>query len=129
LIGKVIKAKRIDYRFPLGGCINGTRLMYNELFGLVNGFALYRCGMDSEFDNRVGYIGTNICFDDEVLADRTVHVNSLTNCQKFGGQTLGRQRATRIILKNLKEMKDCPTVETARSMGGLDKTEKLFPIN
>ena len=129
LIGKVIKAKRIDYRFPLGGCVNGTRLMRREMFGRVNGFALYRCGMDSEFDNRVLHIGTKVHFDDEVLADRTVHINSLTNCQKFGGQTPGRQRATRIILKNLKAMKDSPTIETARELGGLDKTELLFPIN
>lgn len=129
LIGRTIPANRPGSRAPLGGCINGTRLMTNELFGKVNGFAQARCGMDSEFDNRVLHIGTKVYFDEEVLADRTLHMKSLTNGSEFGGEAPIRARARKLMLENLQKIQQSPTIETARELGNLDKTEPLFPLD
>ena len=112
---------------PRGRVVNGTRLVRRELFQRMNGFCGLFCTADFEFDNRARFSGVSIVDDQTVLADRRIHVDSLTNGQ-FRPGTPTRDRNVAAVLKSQREMEATPTAATARKLGRLDVAPELRPV-
>jgi hypothetical protein len=122
----VITAGRVFHTAPRGSCVNTTRTMRRAYFESLNGFAPELCSMDFEFDNRSRFCQGIVLDDPAVLGRRRLHSKSLTGGSHRMG-TPARDHYTRIVEQNRDAICANPTLETARSLGGLDSGKVLRP--
>lgn len=111
-----------------GRCINSTRTMRRSMFELLNGFAPMFCSGDFEFDTRAKSIGIPVHDDRTIQAHRRLHKQSLTGGPHRAGSPR-RLEGVQLILDNAAKMEASPTLDMAQSLGSLDKTETLHPVN
>jgi hypothetical protein len=113
---------------PLGRYINGTRMIHTQTFRELNGFPSMFCSGDLCFDNTINALKIPSYAIREVLAERRLHARSLTNNPNSDRQAPIRKTCQKILLHNLRKILESPTIETARSYGGLDFAEPLEAV-
>ena len=94
-----------------------------DFFRQMNGFRDIFCSGDFEFDNRARFVSAPIVDDMEIVADRRVQANSLTN-GAFRMGTPARDADTRVLMESLEQIKRRPTMATARSLGKLELVQE-----
>jgi hypothetical protein len=123
----IVRPGTVYESVPLGRLVNSTRTMTRDLFRRLNGFGDQFCTGDFQFDNRARFLRIPIIDDQTVLADRRLHSLSLTG----GPFRIGtKQRTTDVgaCMVSAKRLTKSPTLETAQSLGALDRAEFLEPM-
>lgn len=126
-IEPVIRPGTIYASTPRGRLVNNTRTMKRDMFERLNGFGGQFCTGDFQLDNRARFAGVRIVDDQTIQADRRLHSSSLTG----GSFKIGTKQRTEDMgrcMLAVTKMTDSPTEDTARSLGSLDRAEKLIPI-
>ena len=119
----VVKAGRVYSTVPYGRHVNTTRMMTRAMFLRLNGFADMMCVGDFEFDNRAHLAGVPSFWSSDVLADRRLQGESLTNGDRFRYGTSGRADETRKLEAFLAQMKANP--HDAAAIGAVDRAPDL----
>lgn len=115
------KAKNV----PLGRFINGTRTIEISLFEELNGFPPIFCSGDICFDNTIQFLKIPTTVTKQVLGERRLHPNSLTNHPDSSRASQIREVCMQFLYKCLDAIRTNPTTETAKEYGGLDEAEEL----
>ncbi|MDG1897241.1 MAG: hypothetical protein P8J37_20280, partial [Fuerstiella sp.] len=118
----IVRPGTVYESVPLGRLVNSTRTMTRSLFRRLNGFGDQFCTGDFQFDNRARFLGIPIIDDQTVLADRRLHSSSLTG-GPFKIGTKQRKEDVGRCMVAVRRMKEDPTLETAQSLGALDRAD------
>lgn len=110
---------------PMGRFINSTRMIRRGTFEALNGFSDMYCSGDLAFDNVIRALRIPSYECRQVLAERRLHADSLTNNPMTDRQSGLRSQAMKRLKANLAKILTKPTLETAQEIGSLDKAEPL----
>lgn len=113
---------------PMGRYINSTRTFRRELFNLLNGFPDMLCSGDLCFDNTINALKVPSFAFSKVLAIRRLHSASLTNNPQTNRGAPIRKACMERLKKNLCKILRSPTIETAKSIGGLHNAPPLMRV-
>ena len=123
----IVRPGTVYESVPLGRLVNPTRTLTWELFQRLNGFGDQFCTGDFQFDNRARFLRIPIIDDQTVLGSRRLHSSSLTG----GPFRIGTQQRTIDVgacMASARRLTESPTLETAQSLGALDKAEVLETV-
>ncbi len=116
-----VKARNV----PLGRFINGTRMISLDLFKKLNGFPPIFCSGDICFDNTLQHLGIVTAVTTQVLAERRLHPDSLTNHPDSSRSAPVRQTCMEYLFDCLRAIQNKPSLETAITFGGLNTAKRI----
>lgn len=132
IVEPVLYSWRTYRTAPKGHLVNGTRMIEAELLRQVNGFADWPCSADVDLCNRISHLpwyeSIPVLGSDEIVAVRRLHGASLTNGPAYCIGSDARKDMAELVDANIEAMQQSPSLETARSMGGMDKAPELVPF-